>query len=154
MFEYIHYIDITRASCRLTRMFIQHIDQVNSNGNTKVLYQWSFKSMISWYPSQRVSNAQKISMPFRHHVKRILHCLADYDEWMSFMIWWYFGGLNDEIRFKIRHTPPSKSLASHRRHASSGYVLSSIIRNWNYFVIITSKMYMNCVFGANLGVIR
>ena len=43
----------------------------------------------------------------------------------------------------------------HKRHArvlipTLEYLLSMIITNWDYSVIISSYMYMNCVFDANL----
>ena len=85
---------------------------------------------------------------------------AGMTNWTGWFICWALNCCNDIVTmshtFMYVHRPPKVwHHLEHKRHArvlipTLEYLLSMIITNWDYSLIIISYMYMNCVFDANL----
>ena len=101
--------------------------------------------------NSHASDEHKFPMPNNHTCNykytvvpahKQLHCWA---HWLTLITALY-----------ALHRPPKVwHHLEHKRHArvlipTLKYLLSMIITNWDYSVIISSYMYMNCVFEANL----
>ena len=73
----VHYIGVTSASWLLKspapQLFVQELVQTNNKENIKVPHNWPLVGGIHLspvdcgFPSQRVNNGDKVSMPWHHH---------------------------------------------------------------------------------------